>query len=155
MFGITSSGVTQAIASLDLHLAHLTDLSHRLEEASDVVYEETRHRFDTEGDGDWPQLAESTIAKKEAQGYGEPARILYAEGNLYESATSPAGPYSLRMHIRTTGKQSIVMLVDFENGGWQIPTVLAEGNDRLPARPIWPPTYVVRDRVAAILMAGL
>src|SRR5438552_8916712 len=118
MIGITSSGASQALASLDHHIAHLGDLEARLDAASDLGYEETRHRFDTEGDGDWPPLSEATVAKKASQGYSEPARVLYAEGNLYESATSPTGPYSMRLHLRTEGRQSVIMLVDWESGGW-------------------------------------
>src|SRR5664280_2475227 len=125
MIGITSQGATQMRASLDLRAALAFDMSARLDEASDFIYEATRHRFDTEGDGQWPALAESTVAKKESQGYAEPARALYAEGNLYESATSPNGPYSLRMHIKggmgLVSSESVVMIVDFESDGWQIP----------------------------------
>ena len=93
MFGLASSGGTQMIAALELHAMHVENMAARLEKASDFLYEETAHRFDTEANGTWPPLAESTVAKKESQGYGEPAKALYAEGNLYESATSPYGPY--------------------------------------------------------------
>jgi hypothetical protein len=151
------------VARLELLAVHAADMAARLEKASDLIYEETAHRFDTEADGQWPPLAESTVAKKESQGYGEPDQALYAEGNLYESATSPNGPYSLRTHVDGTTAQKIVMLVDWDNDGWQIPTVLTEGTDdagvghhtRIPARPIWPPAGEMRDRVGEILFAGL
>jgi hypothetical protein len=156
MLELTSSGATQMVAALELHAIHMEHMSARLEKASDLIYEETAHRFDTEADGQWPPLTESTIAKKESQGYGEPAKPLFAEGNLYESATSPNGPYSLRLHVNSTTEQKIVILVDWANNGWQIPTVLAEGNDPpLAARPIWPPAEEMRDRVGEILLAGL
>jgi hypothetical protein len=156
IFEIKSTGGAQAIASLDLHAAHFGDLHSRLEAASDLVYERTRQRFDSEGDGEWPELSEATVAKKVSQGYGEPARILYAEGNLYESATSPMGPYSNRIFDRSLGHESVAMLVDWENDGWQIGTVLAEGSDRgLPARPIWPPADQIENDIAALLLRGL
>jgi hypothetical protein len=160
MFSFTGSGATQALAALDLHAAHSLDLSARLDEASDFVYEATRHRFDAEGEGEWPELTESTVAKKESQGYAEPARPLYATGNLYESATSPNGPYSTRIHVKSgiglASTESVVMLVDFDSNGWQIPSVLAEGTEKgLPARPIWPPAHLVQDQVGEILMRGI
>ena len=163
MFGLASSGGTQMIAALELHAMHVENMAARLEKASDFLYEETAHRFDTEANGTWPPLAESTVAKKESQGYGEPAKALYAEGNLYESATSPYGPYSERLYVHSEGSQRIVMLVDWENDGWQIPPVLSEGTETagvghkttIPSRPIWPPAEQMREPVGAILMAGL
>lgn len=155
MLGLLLSGDKKIAASLNGYAAHTADLGARLEQASDLIYEETRHRFDTEGDGEWPQLAESTVAKKESQGYGEPARALYAEGNLYESATSPYGPYSERLLVRNAGEQQIVMLVDWDNDGWQIPSLLSEGAGDLPSRPIWPPAEEMRGPVGEILMRGL
>jgi hypothetical protein len=67
----------------------LEDLAPELIAASDVIYEHTRQNFETRGDGGWPPLAESTVQRKTSQGYAEPDRPLYAEGNLFESATSP------------------------------------------------------------------
>lgn len=155
-FKMSSSGGSQAIAALAHHAAAAEDMSARLLEASDHIYEATRHRFDTEGEGEWPPLQEATVAKKESQGYSDPPRILYAEGNLYESATSPNGPYSQRIQIDAPGHREIIMLVDWDSDGWQIASVLAEGNARgLPPRPIWPWPDQVQDEVAAILMRGL
>lgn len=155
-FKFESTGHSQAIALLEHHALVVEDMSARLDEASDYVYEATRHRFDTEGEGEWPELTEATVAKKVSQGYSEPERILYAEGNLYESATSPNGPYSQRFHHDTPGRQSVIMLVDWDLDGWQIPSVLAEGSPRgLPPRPIWPWPEQVVDEVGAILRRGL
>src|ERR1700729_2375132 len=123
MSGFASTGASQMVARLELLAVHAEEISDRLDKASDLIYGETAHRFDTEGDGTWPPLAESTVTKKESQGYGEPAKPLYAEGNLYESATSPNGPYSARLHTDSAGTQQVVMLVDWENDGWQIPVV--------------------------------
>jgi hypothetical protein len=163
MFGLQSTGASQILAGLALHEARAADIGERLEAASDLIYEETKHRFDTEGDGEWPPLAESTVASKESAGYGEPSKPLVAEGNLFESATSPYGPYSQRIRTDNAEAQQIVMLVDWENDGWQIPVVQTEGTDdagvghhtRIPARPIWPPAEQMREPVRAILFAGL
>jgi hypothetical protein len=156
MFAITSSGASQALAALELHAVAAESVHARLEAASDYIYEQTRQRFDEEGEGEWPQLSEATVAKKESQGYSDPARILYAEGNLFESATSPLGPYSARIFLSEPGHSSVSMIVDWESdGGWQLASVLAEGNDRLPARPIWPPADRVQDDVAHILLGGI
>jgi hypothetical protein len=163
MLGFQSTGANQMLAALESRALHAEQMSGRLDKASDLIYQETAHRFDTEGDGIWPQLSESTVAKKESQGYGEPAQPLYAEGNLYESATSPNGPYSDRLHTDSVGTQQVIMLVDWENDGWQIPTVLSEGTDdagrshdvRIPSRPIWPPAEQMREPVGKIILAGI
>jgi len=188
MFGLKSTGATQMVAALELHARHIEQIDVRLEQASDYIYMQTAHRFDTEGDGSWPALSESTVAKKESQGYPEAARVLYAEGNLYESATSPNGPYSERLFVHaathpmignptigTAGVSGpippmkstaiavggsgnyhqVVMLVDWENDGWQIPVVLSEGSEHLPGRPIWPPAEEMVHAVGQILMKGL
>lgn len=153
MLTMQTTGATQMLAGLDLGAQRLGSLRDALEAAGDEIYLETQHRFDTESDGDWPQLAESTVAKKASQGYAEPERILYAEGNLYESATSPNGPYSQRIYDDSGFHQRLVLLVDWENDGWQIPTVLSEGSDRgLPSRPIWPPAEQMVHRVREILL---
>jgi hypothetical protein len=156
MFQITSSGASQALANLELYALSAESVHKRLERASDYIYEMTRQRFEEQGDGEWPELAESTVAKKESQGYSDPSRILFAEGNLFESATSPNGPYSLRVFIDEPGHHTVSMIVDWDSDGWQIATVLAEGNDRgLPARPIWPPADRVQSDVGRILLGGL
>jgi hypothetical protein len=120
-------------------------LREGLMRAAEVVYDWTRQRFDQWGNGDWPPLAESTVQKKTQAGYAEPDRPLYAEGNLYESVTSQSGPYSVPIQIVDNDEaQGIVISVDWEEGGWQIPTLLSVGTQQsggnLPARPIWPPT---------------
>lgn len=157
MFSIRSTGVTQMVARMELAARHIEQMHGSLERASDLIYEETRQRFDSQGDGEWPPLTESTVAKKVSQGYAEPERELYAEGNLYESVTSPHGPYSQRLFVDSTGIQRVVMLVDFENSGWQIPSVLAAGSPQtgLPARPIWPDPDLVRGKVRDVLMEGV
>lgn len=132
-------------ASLHVRLAEVTrlmaDLSPRLEKATELVYEATRQRFEGEGDGEWPQLSEATVARKEAKGSTSPERILYDTGDLFEAATSPNyspqsadGPSSHRI----IEPHRAVIQVVWERDGYQIPTLLSAGTDRMPARPIWP-----------------
>jgi hypothetical protein len=155
-FEISSSGSSQALAVLELRARAAESVHDRLEAASDFIYEQTRQRFDEQGEGEWPELTEATVAKKASQGYSDPARILYADGNLYESATSPNGPYSLRVFVDEPGHHSVSMIVDWESDGWQLASVLAEGSERgLPARPIWPPSDRVQSDVARILLGGM
>lgn len=138
-----STGATEIVLRNRARAAHLLDLTPELDQASDLVYEATREWFDSAGGGTWPQLAESTIAQKISQGAAEPERALYREGNLYESVTSPSGPYSFRHH---PDGHSVAIGADWDQGGTQIPVVLSEGTDHagvgghtmIPARPIWP-----------------
>ena len=139
-----SEGATQILAANRRRIERLQDLRAPLMEATEVVYTGIREWYDSQGEGTWPPLAESTIARKASQGYSSPSRPLYAEGNLYESATSPSGPYSFRTPI---GNHSVVLGVDWQKGGWQIPVVLSRGTTtagrgnrtRIPARRIYPP----------------
>jgi hypothetical protein len=132
---ITSTGVTQALLRMDARIVRMSDHSNELEAATEIVYEATRQWYDGDGGGEWPQLAESTVNRKASQGYSDPERPLYASGNLYESATSSTGPLSFKMH---PGPDSILIGVEWQNGGWQIPVLLSDGTSRMPARPIWP-----------------
>lgn len=118
-----------------------------LAEAGKLVREATRQRFETRGFGEWPPLAESTVIRKQSLGYPDPARQLFAEGNLFESASSAHGPYSYTILEPTF----IIVGVDWSEGPWQIPVVLSEGNDRLPPRPIWPASRTMVNGVSRII----
>lgn len=152
MLKITTSGATQIDLRLSRRIAALRNLRPQLEEATLLVYEATRQRFDSGGDGEWPPLAESTVARKASQGAGEPEKILYEFGNLYESATSPSGPYSTQIFPTD---HAVVIGVDWEEHGHQIPMVLSEGDGHVPARPIWPDAEMLMPEVAAILLSAL
>ena len=128
------------------------DLRPQLEEATALIYEATRQRFDSGGDGEWPPLAESTVARKASQGAAEPEKILYAFGNLFESATSPSGPYSTQIFPTD---HAVVIGVDWEEHGAQIPMVLSQGDGHVPSRPIWPNAETLAPEIAAILMSAL
>lgn len=150
-------GVDEAMLVLRQRMARLADMTIPLAKATGVVYEATRQHYET---NDWPPLAESTIARKASQGYAEPDRPLYAEGNLFESATSPSGPYSTVVHPTP---HSVVLGIDWDVGGWQIPMVLSEGTQTagrghstvIPSRPIWAPVDETYIEVGTILLEWL
>lgn len=140
---IESTGATEIQARLLMREHRMHDLRHGMQEAANVVYEQTRQWMESYGEGTWPELAESTIISKEAQGAMDPSRPLYFEGNLFESATSSAGPYS---YLVFPDDHSVALGVDWDVDGWQIPVVLHGGTDSagpagdtvIPPRPIWP-----------------
>lgn len=129
-----ASKTTGAQRRVELVADRLTDFRVPLAAAAGFVREKTRQRFEARGFGEWPALAESTVARKVSSGYADPTRQLYATGDLFESVTSAHGPYS----FTTLNDTWIAFGVDWQVGGWQIPVILSEGNDRIPARPIYP-----------------
>ncbi len=162
---VTTSGATSILVGLDARAKRLIDLEPELTEAMGVVYEATREWYDSDGEGEWPPLAASTVADKVSQGYADPERPLYADGNLYESATSPYGPYSFHL---LAGLNGIVFGVDWARGRWQIPVVHFYGtsdagkdhNVRIPARPIWPrpgsASYLaMMDKLNELMLRGI
>jgi hypothetical protein len=60
-----------------------------------------RRWFESHGEGAWPELAESTLERKRAQGFSlEPLRTDDRQGSLYDTLTDPqlaaaAGPHTL------------------------------------------------------------
>lgn len=163
-FVVTSSGVTECLLRNRARMARLQDLRPEMEKASELIYEHTARWFDSRGEGTWPDLADSTVAGKVSQGYAEPERPLYAEGNLRESVTSPSGPYSSVVYPH----DGVVVSVDWDVGGWQIPVVLSEGTTTagvghttvIPPRPIWPVTgsqadLNLRKEVGDVIMKGV
>ncbi len=154
---VKAYGTDEIVAAIDAKLARLADLTVPLTEATGIVYEQTRQHFESAGDGQWPPLAESTIARKASQGVAEPERALYASGNLFESATSPSGPYSTIEH---PSPHSVVMGIDWDEDGWQIPMVLSQGTSTagrghhtvIPGRPIWAPIEAVASEVGTVLL---
>jgi hypothetical protein len=140
---------TAALALIDHVVRNLAGMRPALEEVVAAVYDRTREHLDAWGqDGGsmlfaWPPLADSTVAHKQAAGYPEPMRPLYETGALYESATSPDGPYSFQV----IDHQRAVIGIDWDEDGWQIPylhqygTIHDGGN--LPARPI----FIIDDRL--------
>jgi hypothetical protein len=143
MIALETVGITEALVRNQLRMRRLEDMTPEMDAAGGAVYAATRSWMESNGDGSWPPLAASTIARKAAQGYGDPERPLYAEGNLFDSATSPSGVHAFHINL---SEHSLVLGVDWAEGGWQIPTVLHSGtttagrdhNVTIPARPIWP-----------------
>jgi hypothetical protein len=135
VFTISEAGLPAILRALDRALIALEDFAPALVEASGLIYEHERRWFDSEGGGTWPQLAESTVEAKAARGAPHPERALYDRGLLFESATSPAGPYSFQMVTPFT----LTVGVDWEQDGVQIPPLLSHGSPdgHLPAREIY------------------
>lgn len=135
-------GGEEIILALTARTHKVDILGPRLQAAAELVYQGTRMWFDSAGEGSWPVLADSTIEKKTIQGAAEPDRILYSEGNLYESMTSRSGPYSFFV----PWPDAIIFGVRWEKDNRSIPEILAKGgtgwgHSTIPARPLWPPIY--------------
>jgi hypothetical protein len=163
MIKVTSMGFTQIQLGLDRRIAALRDMRPQLEAAAEVVYAATRERFDSRGNGQWAPLADSTVARKTAGGAVQPDRVLFEMGDLYESATSPTGPYS-SMVLPTD--HAVVLAINWEEDGYQIPQVLSQGAGdggafpgrgkwHIPPRPIWPPPEELVVEIGEILMTAL
>lgn len=144
---LRSAKTTGPQRQVDMIADRLTDFRVPLTAAASFVREKTRERFEARGFGEWPPLAEATVARKVSSGYADPSRQLYATGNLFESVTSAHGPYS----FTTLNDTWIAFGVDWQNGGWQIPVILSEGDDRIPARPIYPRDRATVNGVSRII----
>lgn len=57
-------------------------------------YAAEARQFESEGQGSWPALAESTVKQKAAAGYGSKP-ILQRTGKLYESLTVQGAPFNV------------------------------------------------------------
>lgn len=160
MLAIKVLGAQEIDLALEQRLLRLMDLRIPLEKGAEVVHEATRQRFESAGDGQWPPLAESTVARKESQGMAEPEKALFATGNLFESATSASGPYSTTVMATP---HAIAIGIDWAEDGWQIPMVLSQGTDtagrghdvHIPARPIWPSPFEVGPEIAGLILEYL
>jgi hypothetical protein len=148
---MTHSTTVGAQREVQMLASRLINFEVPLLEAAKFIREETRSRYEARGFGEWPPLAESTVARKTSQGYADPTRQLYADGDLFESVTSANGPFSFTILEPTR----IIIGADWSSGGWQIPTILSEGNldsgGHIPARPIWPPSRALVNGVSRIL----
>jgi phage gpG-like protein len=83
-----------------------------------------RELFDTEGRGEWPELAPSTLERKAALGY--PPTILQATGELYADLAGGDGPH----HVEHVTEDEVVY-------GTTNPKAARHqsGTTRMPARP--------------------
>lgn len=82
-----------------------------------------QQRFDTEGFGEWPQLAESTVQWKDAHGYGD-LGILVRTGALRDSLVDPE-------QAATVEPASLVWGTDVDYAQWH-----QDGTDRMPQRKV-------------------
>ena len=150
-----SADTAGASRTVEMIADRMADFREPLTLAAAYVREQTRQRYEARGFGEWPPLAESTVARKTSQGNPDPSRQLYAEGDLFESVTTAHGPFSFTI----LEPMRIVIGADWQVGSWQIPTVLSEGTDNagvghhthIPARPIWPPGRSLVTGVSRIL----
>lgn len=81
--------------------------------------------FDTEGRGEWPALAVSTLESKSRQGY--PPNILQATEALYDSL---AGNLSAAGHVEQITEDEIVYGTTNPAARWH-----QSGTSKMPARP--------------------
>jgi phage gpG-like protein len=112
--------------------AGLEDFGPLWERFDKVMEQVEGDRFDTEGHGLWPALADSTLAGKLRLGY--PAQILLRTGDLRESLVDPA---------RASHKERFEMW-------WGTDVSYAqyhqEGTDRMPERQVIADPFAVEDR---------
>lgn len=153
---VETHGVTQALLRNRERIVHLEDLSLELEHAAGEVRHATQQWFDSQGEGSWPELAEATIAQKQALGVDSPETPLVRWGLLRDSLISPTGPYSFTLR----GHDWIGVGVDWAENGWQIAVVLSEGDATHPARHIWPPqesaeSVRMRTSIGELLLRGI
>lgn len=116
-------GLGAANARLESTEMALHDMSEPLHQIVDDMYAHTRNWMDSWGDGTYDPLEPSTVADKLRLGYTDPTRPLYGTGKLLESASTPAGPYSLH----DTAQMEAWIGVDWNRDGWNIPALHQTG----------------------------
>lgn len=117
--------------------AALADMRGPLREIVSEMYAHTKEWMDSWGDGTYDPLSPSTIADKMRLHYDDPARPLFATGELLESASTPAGPFS----AHDVYEHEAWIGVDWERDGWNIPALHQEG---VPWRVVHRRSYVTR-----------
>ena len=110
----------------------LLDLEPLWELVKPVAASVEEDQFSTQGQGAWPPLAESTIARKEAGGW--PADPLIRTGDLKASLVDPG-------RAADTGPSHMTYGTDVEYAIFH-----QEGTSRMPARQLIPDPYRVEDR---------
>ena len=81
--------------------------------------------FETEGRGEWPELAQTTLERKAQQGY--PSKILQATEALYDSLSGGLGAAG---HVERITESEIVYGTTDPKAGFH-----QEGTSQMPARP--------------------
>lgn len=156
-------GIALKLTTLEHGLA---DMHTSLQAAVELVYEHEREWFDTWGRApgidsysvspegttepvhqQWKPLAASTIAQKTRRGYSQPARPLYATGELMRSATSPSGAHSTLF----IGSNQAVIGINWQENGHQIPVLLDEGTEHMAARPIFTADDELVEKIISVI----
>lgn len=110
----------------------LRDLRPLWERFEPVMSEIERRQFDTQGDGAWPALSDSTLRQKAARGW--PADTLVRTGDLKASLTDPGRAF-------TKGAMS---------AEWSTPVPYAgyhqDGTTKMPQRQVIPDPIRAEDR---------
>jgi hypothetical protein len=144
---ITPSGVTGRGGGVTMHMEPpadfilrqtglfqkaLLDLEPLWKEIEPVMAAIEERQFDTQGDGQWPALADSTIAEKERLGF--PNDPLIRSGDLKESLVNP----DLAMR---TGVMRAEWASDIPYAGYH-----QDGTVKMPQRQVIPDPLKVDDR---------
>jgi hypothetical protein len=109
-------GLDRMQARLDEMIAAFDDMAPPIRKIEDDMYAHTAEWMSSSGDGSYAPLEESTIRNKIRMGYPDAGKPLFASGALFESASTPVGPYSVHDVARTEG----FIAVDWERDGWNI-----------------------------------
>jgi phage gpG-like protein len=110
----------------------LLDLEPLWELVKPIAARVEEDQFSTQGEGAWPALAESTIARKESGGW--PMDPLVRTGDLKDSLTNPG-------RAADTGPAHMIYGTDVDYALFH-----QEGTSRMPARQLIPDPYRVEDR---------
>lgn len=112
--------------------AALLDLEPLWELVKPVAASVEEEQWDTQGQGAWPPLADSTIAEKERGGW--PSDPLIRTGDLKASLTDPG-------RAADSGPRHLIYGTDVEYALFH-----QEGTSRMPQRQVIPDPYRVEDR---------
>jgi len=131
MFGLSldASSVLRRIESYRERLRQLRPFFAGV--ASDIIYDELKDVFRTEGYGSWPPLSPRYAAWKRSQ-VGNKS-ILRFYDTYFDSATSQTGRGSVH-HIRDN---SLTIGVDERKFPGRYPLVHELGSGNIPARPVF------------------
>jgi hypothetical protein len=110
-------GLHEADARLESMFAALEDMHVPIREIEEDMYAHTAEWMDSSGEGSYTPLEESTIRNKIRMGYPDAGKPLFASGALFESASTPAGPYSTDVEVM---RMEGTLGVDWEKDGYNI-----------------------------------
>nr|WP_294515923.1 hypothetical protein [uncultured Rhodopila sp.] len=86
------SGFRQIVSELESQAETMSGpVEQGMIEGGEIWLAYLRSRFDSEGDGDWKQLADSTVEQRKRKGIGGEHMILQESGDLLKSLT-PGDP---------------------------------------------------------------